>query len=616
MGWALEVGLRKACSGRRIEPDGSAAPPNQVSVPYGRKPSRAQPQAQPQPPHRSIRSAGELHRRKQPPLQSAYGWRRRQIDHHRADRRAQAGLDQERRRGGRTRLSGAAVELVVQLVAPRLGVLPRRIGSADRRRGELARPQREDSFARDRIDEAGGVAEQHHPDGRSRVDVGGGERRGRPCVARRRPAGANHASVICCMRPLDAASAWAHVPTADVPARKGPEVAARIVDEPDDDLQISGRPHAAGGDELRSGERPRHFADDAGRPSAPRITAPAPTIRRRARCVHRRPVVKILWHARSSRRPVDRGFCSAASKDSGRRRQEYWQAGRPSRSPGPPRSGRGESPGQTRVFDTVEQVSARGRDAAAAAFSVDGCRHQGDGCPAGGAARRRPRRSSSDDSDLETSTSSWRITRPGERIQRQNDRTKNCVHAIVPAMANAEFRAQPELSIPRRRVAARKRRRRVGGKAPARRSRHVIVLGSSSGATHAKKSSTPSTPRTKLDFIFLPQKGPGGGGGGRPRPGKPPSGPDRAEQAGAGGAELLKPAIPRRRWCAVRPSTPSKRCRARSKLGVDRPRRQQRPRHRRRQRHRQRYRRWNRRGLWRRRVSDRQWRRHPRCYGK
>jgi protein TonB len=49
---------------------------------------------------------------------------------------------------------------------------------------------------------------------------------------------------------------------------------------------------------------------------------------------------------------------------------------------------------------------------------------------------------------------------------------------------------------------------------------HVIVLGILLyGATHAKQVlNTVTAANDKLDYIFLPQKGPGGGGGGQPRP--------------------------------------------------------------------------------------------------
>ena len=55
-----------------------------------------------------------------------------------------------------------AAELVVQFVAHRVGVGARGSAAPQRRRGQHPGAQREeDPFARDRIDEAGGIAEQH-----------------------------------------------------------------------------------------------------------------------------------------------------------------------------------------------------------------------------------------------------------------------------------------------------------------------------------------------------------------------------------------------------------------------------------------------------------------------
>src|SRR5262245_51829031 len=53
---------------------------------------------------------------------------------------------------------------------------------------------------------------------------------------------------------------------------------------------------------------------------------------------------------------------------------------------------------------------------------------------------------------------------------------------------------------------------------------HVLVLGALIyAATHADQVVKTVTATTeKLDFIFLPQQGPGGGGGGRPKDPEPP----------------------------------------------------------------------------------------------
>jgi len=69
---------------------------------------------------------------------------------------------------------------------------------------------------------------------------------------------------------------------------------------------------------------------------------------------------------------------------------------------------------------------------------------------------------------------------------------------------------------------------------------HVIVLGLLIyTATHAKQIvQTVTEAPMKLDYIFLPQKGPGGGGGGRP---KDPEPPRKAEIVAAKPVEVAKP---------------------------------------------------------------------------
>ena len=72
---------------------------------------------------------------------------------------------------------------------------------------------------------------------------------------------------------------------------------------------------------------------------------------------------------------------------------------------------------------------------------------------------------------------------------------------------------------------------------------HILVLGALLyAATHAQQVvNTVTAAHDKLDFIFLPQKGPGGGGGGRP---KDPEPPRKAEIVAAKPVQAAKP-IPR-----------------------------------------------------------------------
>jgi TonB family protein len=69
---------------------------------------------------------------------------------------------------------------------------------------------------------------------------------------------------------------------------------------------------------------------------------------------------------------------------------------------------------------------------------------------------------------------------------------------------------------------------------------HVLVLGALLyAATHAAEVvKTVTAANEKLDFIFLPQKGPGGGGGGRP---KDPEPPRKAEIVAAKPVDAAKP---------------------------------------------------------------------------
>ena len=69
---------------------------------------------------------------------------------------------------------------------------------------------------------------------------------------------------------------------------------------------------------------------------------------------------------------------------------------------------------------------------------------------------------------------------------------------------------------------------------------HVVVLGVLLwGATHtAQVVRTVTAANEKLDFIFLPQNGPGGGGGGRP---KDPEPPKKAEIVAAKPVQVSKP---------------------------------------------------------------------------
>ena len=73
---------------------------------------------------------------------------------------------------------------------------------------------------------------------------------------------------------------------------------------------------------------------------------------------------------------------------------------------------------------------------------------------------------------------------------------------------------------------------------------HVVVLGILIyTATHAKQIvNTVSEVPTKLDFIFLPQKGPGGGGGGRPKDPEPPRKAEIVAQKPVEAKPIPKPA--------------------------------------------------------------------------